>query len=146
MQLRATAVLAALGLMIGCAGGERESETAAAEAAPQEPMEQEMAAPAAGGETDQALASQGETLFQAKACVGCHTIGGGRLSGPDLQGVADRREMEWIVAMISNPDSMLREDATARELLAEYATPMANMNVSREEARAIYAYLKQEGS
>lgn len=92
---------------------------------------------------DRALADRGKELFQAKACVGCHTIGGGRLTGPDLAGVTERREYGWVIAMITNPDSMVRTDATARRLFAEYMTPMANMGVTPDEARALYEYLRQ---
>ncbi|MBI4607901.1 MAG: cytochrome c [Candidatus Rokubacteria bacterium] len=37
---------------------------------------------------------EGQAIFQEK-CVSCHTIGGGRLVGPDLQGVTARRDREW---------------------------------------------------
>jgi len=46
--------------------------------------------------------------------------------------------------MITNPDSMLRVDPTARQLLAEIGTPMANMAVPKDEARALYEYLRRE--
>jgi mono/diheme cytochrome c family protein len=93
---------------------------------------------------DASLAARGEQLFAAKGCIGCHTVGGGRLSGPDLQGVTERRSYDWIVAMISNPDSILRVDPVAKQLLAEYLTPMLNTNTTREEARAIYEYLRSK--
>jgi len=96
------------------------------------------------GPIDRELAAQGESLFQAKACNGCHTIGGGRLTGPDLAGVTARREYGWMVAMITKPDSMIKADPTARQLFGEYMTPMANMGVTPEEARAIYEYLRGE--
>jgi len=101
-------------------------------------------APAPGSPIDQALAAQGEQAFQTRACVGCHKIGGGRLTGPDLEGVTERRSYQWIMAMITNPDSMLKVDQTARQLLAEYGTPMANMGVPANEARALYEYLRQQ--
>jgi mono/diheme cytochrome c family protein len=99
---------------------------------------------AAPGEVDASLAARGEQLFTAKGCIGCHTVGGGRLTGPDLQGVTERRSYDWIVAMITNPDSMLRVDPVAKQLLGEYMTPMLNTNTTREEARAIYEYLRSK--
>jgi cytochrome c len=95
------------------------------------------------GPVDAALADKGKATFQNKGCIGCHTVGGGKLTGPDLEGVVDRREFGWIVAMITNPDSMLKVDPVARQLFAQYMTPMANMNVSREEALAVYEYLRR---
>ena len=37
----------------------------------------------------------GEQLFQS-TCSACHSIGGGRLVGPDLAGVIDRRSQVWL--------------------------------------------------
>jgi mono/diheme cytochrome c family protein len=83
-------------------------------------------------------------VFKAKGCVACHTIGKGRLVGPDLKGLPQRREYGWYVAMVTNPDSMLRNDPIAKQLLAEHFTPMTNQNVTAEDARAIYEYLRDE--
>lgn len=98
------------------------------------------------GPVDEAMANRGEELFRTRACVTCHTVGGGRLVGPDLSGVTDRRDFGWMLAMIQNPDSMIRADSIARQLLAEYMTPMANQGISAEEARALYEYLRREDS
>jgi hypothetical protein len=46
--------------------------------------------------------------------------------------------------MIINPDSMIKEDPTARQLFAEYMTPMLNVGVTPEEARAIYEFLRRD--
>ena len=46
--------------------------------------------------------------------------------------------------MITKPDSMIKADSTARQLFAEYMTPMLNLGVTREEARAVYEYLRGE--
>lgn len=103
------------------------------------------AALVADGPIDDALADRGEQLFQAKACSGCHTFGGGRLTGPDLAGVTTRREAGWIAAMIQRPDSMLKTDPLARQLLMQYATPMPNLSLSHDEVAALYEYLRRAG-
>jgi hypothetical protein len=41
-----------------------------------------------------ASAREGEQIFVEK-CTACHTIGKGRLVGPDLSGVTTRREESW---------------------------------------------------
>lgn len=113
-------------------GGGREAAPAAAAAQP----------PA----DDAALADAGEQLFTSRACNACHTIGGGRLVGPDLTGVTERRTYGWIIAMITNPDSMIRQDATARQLFGEYMTPMANQGLTRDEATALYQFLRRSST
>lgn len=100
--------------------------------------------PAPTGAIDQALAAQGAELFKSRGCVACHTFGGGRLVGPDLNGLTDRRSFEWSYAMIINPDSMLANDETAKALLAEYYTPMANLNLQRDEALALYEHIRNQ--
>ena len=101
-------------------------------------------APRPVGPIDGQLADRGEQLFQTKGCGGCHSIGGGRLTGPDLEGVTELREYEWILAIVQYPDSMLREDPVARQLFAEYMTPMLSVGASRDDARAIYEFLRRQ--
>ncbi|MCP5115571.1 MAG: cytochrome c, partial [bacterium] len=50
-------------------------------------------------------ADEGHELFEAK-CTSCHTIGGGPLVGPDLEGVTSRREPDWLARWLSEPDAM----------------------------------------
>lgn len=97
------------------------------------------------GDVDPELASRGEAAFSAKGCVACHYVGRGeRLVGPDLEGVPSRRSWGWYVAMVSNPDSMVRNDETARSLFAEHMTPMPNQNLTDGEIRSIWEFLRRE--
>jgi mono/diheme cytochrome c family protein len=126
----------------GC-GGETADDTATAESTPAASESQPAGQPAAAmGDIDAALAAQGEALFTSKTCTACHKLGGGRLVGPDLAGVTARRDKPFIVGMIANPDSMLANDATAKQLLGEYFTPMTNIGVTVAEAEALYEYFR----
>lgn len=139
-------VLGAATLIANGCGGSRETngeQAGSADAAAASPAQTQVAAPS--GPIDAELAARGEGLFQAKACIGCHTIGKGRLTGPDLEGVTQRRDYGWIVGMVTNPDSMVRADPVAKSLFAEYMTPMVPVPVSPEEAAAIYEFLRREG-
>lgn len=40
-------------------------------------------------------------------CVSCHTIGGGRLTGPDLKNVQDRKDRAWLVQFMMDPKAKL---------------------------------------
>ena len=41
-------------------------------------------------------------------CSSCHTIGGGRLTGPDLKNVLQRQSREWLVNWILDPEGVLK--------------------------------------
>ena len=92
------------------------------------------------GEIDQAMADQGHELFKAK-CSACHKEDK-RFVGPALAGVTERRTPEWIMNMILNPEGMVAENPIAKQLLAEYLSPMANQSLTEPEARLILEYFR----
>ena len=140
--IRPCALIAILVSAGGCSG--RKSQPEAVQLPAEETPASEAIVVIPTGEINAEIAGRGELLFQSKGCIGCHTVGGGRLTGPDLQGVTERRSLDWFVAMVIDPDSMLREDPAARELFAEYMTPMMNIGVIADEAAALYEYLRRE--
>ncbi len=53
-------------------------------------------------------------------CASCHTIGGGRLTGPDLKGAPERRDRDWMIRFITDPKAVIDSgDAYARKLLED---------------------------
>jgi mono/diheme cytochrome c family protein len=86
---------------------------------------------------------EGAALFKEK-CVGCHTIGGGKLVGPDLKGVTQRREKSWLSRWILAPDKMLAEgDPIATQLLQEYnKVPMPNLGLNETQVASLIAYFE----
>ncbi len=87
-------------------------------------------------------AETGEQVFQKK-CAGCHTIGGGKLVGPDLAGVTSRREEDWLFRQIQQPDTLITEkDPIALQLLQEYNMPMVPLGLEDSEVAAVISYLK----
>ena len=121
------------------AGEEKKSEAAEAD-----PMANKGLGPISSvnlGEIDPDLAVKGEAEFKAK-CTACHKISK-RHIGPALQGVTQRRSPEWIMNMILNPEEMVLNDPIAQKLLVEYnGAPMANQNLTEEEARSILEYFR----
>jgi len=55
-----------------------------------------------------------------KNCISCHTIGGGRIVGPDLRNVVERKDRAWLVRFITDPQTVLSSgDAYALKLKEE---------------------------
>ena len=100
---------------------------------------------ASGGFTvDPTMAKKGQSLWNNRGCVGCHAVGSKR-SGPDLAGVLERRDHDWLRRFLTNPTQMFESDSLARALLAEYNnTKMPNMRLKTDEIEALLHYIAQE--
>lgn len=87
-------------------------------------------------------AEAGQKAFQLK-CVACHTIGGGKLVGPDLKGVTSRRPRDWLEHWITAPEKVLaQKDPYATGLVQQYpGLQMPNMQVSATELNDLLAYI-----
>ena len=71
-------------------------------------------------------------------CMSCHTIGGGRLTGPDLKGAIERADEAWLVDFILDPKGVIDGgDPYAVELLREsrgvYMTKVPGIDRARAE-------------
>jgi mono/diheme cytochrome c family protein len=90
---------------------------------------------------DETMAAEGENIFTAK-CSACHKPNK-RYIGPAMASIFERRTPEWTMNMILNPAQMVQEDPIAKNLLLEYnGTPMANQNLTQDEARAVLEYFR----
>lgn len=64
-------------------------------------------------------AQDGEQLFQQ--CKACHTIGQGKLLGPDLLDVSKRQDKAWIKNFIKSSQTMIKNgDPAAVEIFEEF--------------------------
>lgn len=89
---------------------------------------------------------RGESIFN-KTCVACHTVGAGRLIGPDLAGVHTRRDESWLINMIQSAQSLIDEaDTVAEALLSEYnGFIMPDQPLSVDDIRAVLGYIALQG-
>ena len=151
MKLKIILVLVWTVFMCSCGGEKGSKETLEKQATPAEqpatstdPMQNKGIGPISSvtlGEIDATLATEGEAAFKAK-CTACHKISK-KFVGPALQGVTQRRSPEWIMNMILNPEEMIQKDPIAQQLIIEFnGAPMANQNLTEEEARAILEYFR----
>lgn len=68
-----------------------------------------------------ARAQQDAATYFKQNCAACHTIGGGKLLGPDLKGVTKARDHEWLEKWLQNPQAVIDGgDAYALKLKDEY--------------------------
>jgi nitrite reductase (NO-forming) len=86
---------------------------------------------------------KGKEIYTNKGCVACHTIGDGKLSGPDLLGVTKRREEQWLKNWLKSPETMLQTDPIAKEMLKEFYVPMPNLGLTDEEIEQLIIYFKK---
>lgn len=92
-------------------------------------------------EVDAQLAAQGQETFESM-CSACHKLDK-KFIGPAMQDVLTRRNPAWVMNMILAPDKMVQEDPIARKLLVDYnGSPMANQNLTEEQARAVLEYFR----
>lgn len=64
--------------------------------------------------------AQDAAQYFRQNCASCHTIGGGRLTGPDLAGVAGRRDRPWLTRYLIDPKAVIDSgDPYAKQLLDE---------------------------
>ncbi len=92
-------------------------------------------------EIDQAMATKGMEVYKTK-CMACHKPDK-KFIGPAPKGILERRTPEWIMNMILDPEDMIKKDPLAKSLLIEFnGSPMANQNLTEEEARQVLEYFR----
>jgi len=94
-----------------------------------------------------AFADEGQELYN-KSCVACHTIGKGRLVGPDLVNISEKRSQEWLVAFIQSSRKLIESgDAEANAIFKEYnSMPMPDNAFTDAQSLAVLDYIKRTSS
>ncbi len=87
----------------------------------------------------------GKEIYQ-KLCTACHSIGGGRLVGPDLKGVNEKRPEDWLLKFIKSSEKLVKSgDKTAMALLEEFKMPMPDQALSDDQIKKVLAHVKEAG-
>ncbi|MFB3815355.1 MAG: cytochrome c family protein [Terriglobales bacterium] len=81
-----------------------------------------------------------------QACASCHTIGGGRLVGPDLKNVTQRKDRAWLARFLQDPKAIIESgDAYALQLLREArGIVMPNAGIDPTRAQALLDLIEAE--
>jgi len=87
-------------------------------------------------------ARPGEALYR-RLCAGCHTVGKGSKVGPDLAGIAERRDRDWLLRFIASPQKLrAQKDPIALGLVASFPTVrMPPMGITTNDAGDLLAYV-----
>jgi len=91
---------------------------------------------------DQAMVTAGKSTYELK-CQSCHKLTDEKLVGPGWKDVTKKRQPLWIMNMITNVDMMLETDPEAQKLLELCMVRMPNQNISKDQARQVLEYMRQ---
>lgn len=92
-------------------------------------------------------ADEGQDLF-TKLCAPCHTIGNGRLVGPDLKNISEKRSEDWLVAYIPSSQTLIKSgEADAVAVYKEYNNLlMPDQPLNGTQTKAVINYINQVSS
>lgn len=91
----------------------------------------------------QSLQAQNTPPPEWAVCSACHTIGKGKLIGPDLKGVTERHEEAWLYSFIRSSQTMIKNgDAAAIKVFEEYnKIPMPDNAFTDDQIAALLDYI-----
>jgi mono/diheme cytochrome c family protein len=88
----------------------------------------------------------GASIFK-KNCGVCHTIGKGKIVGPDLKGVDKKYELKWLIDWVKSSQTMInkKKDPIAIKIFNDNnQMVMPDQDVSDEEITTLVAYIGEE--
>lgn len=91
---------------------------------------------------DPAKLAAGTKVYGVK-CSSCHKLTDEKLVGPGWKGVTSRHTPEWIMNFATNTDEMINKDPKAQALLEICLVRMPNQNLSDDDARNIYEFMRK---
>jgi len=94
-----------------------------------------------------AKADDGQDLFST-LCTPCHTIGKGRLVGPDLKNITEKRTEDWLVPYIQSSQTVIKSgDADAVAVFNEYnSLLMPDQPLDVSQTKAVISYIRATSS
>lgn len=81
--------------------------------------------------------------WQKGLCMSCHSVGAGKLVGPDLKGITEKRSEEWLLKFIKSPKAMIDSgDETAVALFEEFKVMMPDPPLTEAEIKLTLEFTK----
>lgn len=92
-------------------------------------------------------AQSGKAIFE-KNCSSCHTVGKGRLVGPDLSGVTGKYSEEWLLKWTKSSQSLVNSgDTDAKKIFEEFkGLVMPDQKLNDNEIKSIFAFISDSNS
>lgn len=89
-------------------------------------------------------AQTGAEIFK-NTCSTCHTINKGRLIGPDLAGIYNKRDNEWLLRFIRSSQEMIKSgDPDAVAIFNEYnKIPMPDNNLTDQQIQSVIDFIRE---
>jgi len=89
--------------------------------------------------------AEDEKNFQV--CKACHTIGGGKLVGPDLAGITESRDEAWLIKFIQNSQAMIEsgDEQAVKVFNDNNKIPMPVNDLTDDQVRGVLLYIANGG-
>jgi mono/diheme cytochrome c family protein len=91
---------------------------------------------------------EGKALFK-NICGACHTVGKGKLIGPDLKGATSRHSQDWLLKWVRSSQSVIKSgDAVAVQLYEENNKVLMPDQpfLSDLQIKTIFSYIDEQGN
>ena len=95
-----------------------------------------------GATVDATMVTDGEKIQSVK-CSACHKLTDEKLVGPGWAGVTTRRNPEWIMNFITNPDPMIDKDPVVQASLELCLVRMPNQSLTDDDARHLLEFMRK---
>ena len=92
--------------------------------------------------------ASGKEIF-TQTCGACHSVGRGRLVGPDLANIHQRRTEDWVIQFVKSSQSVIKSgDKYADSLFRAFnqAVMPDQPNLSDDQIKNIVSYIKTSSS
>ncbi len=89
--------------------------------------------------------TEDEKNFQV--CKACHTIGGGKLVGPDLKGVSEKYDEAWLIEFIQNSQGMVQagDERAVKVFNENNKIPMPPNALTDDQVKGVLLYIANGG-
>jgi cytochrome c2 len=94
---------------------------------------------------NKAIANKGEQIFKTN-CGACHSVGKGKLVGPDLKNVNSRHDEAWLLKWIKSSQTLIKSgDKAAIQLYNDNANlVMQDFDLDDDQIRSVLAYIREK--